>query len=162
MVKNIIFLDIDGVLTFGNNFILNESKFRMIADMCEQYNIRIVLSSSWREFNYNDTIQSLQKNKLFNIIIPYIVGITPRVYRLSRTGEIELFIDYVKSNVTSSIFDKLYFKHKDNEILDIKFLIIDDEDIDHYYKDYHIQTNMFVGLEQEHINQIIKYFDNNE
>lgn len=160
MVKNIIFLDIDGVLTSGNNFILNESKFRMIADMCEQYNIRIVLSSSWREFNYNDTIQSLQKNKLFNIIIPYIVGITPRIYRLSRSGEIDLFIDYVKSNVSTNVYDNSYFKHPD-ETLNIKYLIIDDEELDSY-KENHIQTNMFVGLEQEHINQIIKYFNNYE
>jgi hypothetical protein len=160
MIKNIIFLDIDGVLTSGNNFILNESKFKMIADVCQQYNIRIVLTSSYREFSYKDTIKSLQQNKIFDIIIPYIVGITPRIYRLSRSGEIELFIDYIKFNVSTNVYDNSYFKHND-ETLNIKYLIIDDEESGSY-KENHIQTNMFVGLEEEHINQIIKYFNNYE
>lgn len=156
-MQKIIFLDIDGVLTSGNNFILSRDKFQIIADLCKTSGIRLVLSSSWRNFEWANTVKELSSGsnaELFNIIIPYIVGITPRNYHLSRGGEIELFLDYIKTGAFPHLYDTGYFNGED-----IDYIIVDDAEVEPYQYSHHIKTDMFTGLEEEHIIKIVKYFN---
>ena len=133
---NVIFLDIDGVLNSerlmdrrlseGIEFDcdpecyhnIDEIEVNRLSEFCEEYNVKIVLSSSWRCWNLEDTIEDLSQSryKYIHPIIKYIVGVTPRLYvekangswdHLDRGYEIKKYLD----------------NHKDIE----EYIIIDDD-----------------------------------
>lgn len=85
-----------------------KDKFQMIADLCKNTGIQLVLSSSWCNFEYINTIKELESGinaDFFKIITPYIVGIIPRNYHLSRCGEIDLFLMCIQANTFQYLYD---------------------------------------------------------
>lgn len=127
----VIFLDIDGVLnserlmnrrlqegfeydcddeTYHN---IDEIEVQRLANFCEENNVKIVLSSSWRYCNLEDTIEYLGKSlyKHIHPIIKHIIGVTPRLYtkiengswyHLDRGYEIQKYLDN-HSNITNYV-----------------------------------------------------------
>jgi hypothetical protein len=148
----VIFLDIDGVLnseTFaiwcyhnnsfiqegGSNFI-NPKVVKLITDLCEEHDVKLVISSSWRLYDLESTIDDFKRYRDLVPLIPYIVGVTPRVLDdrvwQKRGEEIE---DYLN-------------KHTEVE----NYCIIDDDsDMLEEQLSHFLRTNYHEGLTKNHI-----------
>ena len=90
----VIFLDIDGVLNSekfakycyenpefvengGSNWV-DPYSVLWVLQLCKELDLKIVLSSSWRLWDLNSTIDELNKYRDLKPLIPYLVGVTPR------------------------------------------------------------------------------------
>lgn len=101
----IIFLDFDGVITIPPKWNLNANKIKLIKKLVEETNAKIVISSSWRHSNLEDTIKSIigytkkcPKTKMFYWLIDNIYDITPhfcdnKYKNTGRGGEIQTWLD---------------------------------------------------------------------
>lgn len=107
----VIFLDIDGVLNSDNYMhelidknvleyendvyqFIDENSVKIIVDLCKTYDVKLVITSSWRHFTLDSTLQyfKTERNKKIHSLIPYIIGITPRLYIENKFGGYE-FLD---------------------------------------------------------------------
>ena len=141
----IIFLDIDGVL--NNREVFNRKKsqgFRVWDEKCvdrlnritDETGAKIVVSSTWRR---SEDLYSAIKNEM---------GITGEI--IGKT------IDYIHHSSTE--------KQRGDEIQEwlsqyvevIKFVIIDDDSDMAHLMDRLIQTETFIGLTDEHVEEAIK------
>ena len=152
----IIFLDIDGVLNSRKYIIehkdelkdrihvIDPSKVEMIRKLIDKHDdLRIVISSSWRKRNVQDTVEFLLKHGLESIT-DAIIGVTPRSICGGRGEEIKWFIDNVNSDKIGDFIREPF------EIDD--YVIIDDDDFDllDYQKDTHLLKTTFEdGLDYE-------------
>ena len=137
--KNIIFLDVDGVLnnfhSLADGIFIIPEKCKMIERLCKEHNAKIVISSTWR---YGETLKSLQKFfGRVGINEEYIIGLTPE-YGTTRGDEIYPWLI-------------------DNPDKWTKYIIIDDDD-DFYdiQKTRHIQTDMRTGFCWKHYDKAVK------
>ena len=90
----VIFLDIDGVLNSeefarwchefpdfvregGSNWV-DPNAVLMITSLCKDYNVKLVISSSWRMFDVQSTIDCFKNYRDLTPLCKYIVGVTPR------------------------------------------------------------------------------------
>lgn len=152
----VIFLDIDGVLnsedlarkriadfrgwndTTNTKFydFIDENAVKLISDLCEQYNIKLVISSSWRLSTLEKTIDDFSSDYmlLLHPLVPFIIGITPRVESQIRGEEIAIYLQQ-NSNITD-------------------YCIIDDSDMLKEQTSNFVQTSFWHGLTNEHIPKI--------
>jgi hypothetical protein len=135
----IIFLDIDGVLNsfkslkeFGTYKILDGQNIDCLNAIIEHTQGKIVISSSWRLQYTLEELQTILEKYGFNYCNS-IIGYTP----LDKFREIEI---------------EKWLKEYGNT----KFLIIDDSNNFSKYQNHLIQTSFSKGLQNKHINQIIK------
>ena len=80
--KKIIFLDIDGVLNISESIVehnnkyfsdMDEDKINYLNNICKKFNIKIVLSSSWRDNNsIEDTNDFFKYKGIKNKIVDYV------------------------------------------------------------------------------------------
>lgn len=156
---NIIFLDIDGVLSseifFTNNYYKQNKGFidpialdKLIL-LLNENNYKIVLSSSWRMDSVFSTLEYF-KTANFGVnkgilmkLEPYLVGVTPFIVKnnkhLSRGTEIQKFIE--ENNIKNYV------------ILD------DDEDMLESQKNNFIHIDNYYGIQDKDLNNIKKLFD---
>lgn len=104
----IIFLDFDGVITtLKSNWKLDNEKMTMIKEICDETGAKIVISSSWRRYNLEQTLISLEKEVPKFILSEYVIGVTGRCYgfkygnaekhiSIERGNEIKIWIDECK------------------------------------------------------------------
>ena len=157
----VIFLDIDGVLNNGkesrlqpiwSNKLMNKdtifshmvspSNFKPVLDLfnyCFNHDIKICVSSSWRELTRTNHLDGLRYYFGYYLIDKIYVGITPIIrYPSGRGDEI-----------------REYMKDKTIE----KYIIIDD-DYDRSFKGLSvITTNFNKGLTERHVLKIKEYFE---
>lgn len=143
----IIFLDIDGVLNseslvnklyhngikeYGDDGVYNfidENIVDKLVNLCKTYDIKIVISSSWRHFYYEATIKEFKSStyKKIHPLISYIIGQTPRIYipnengyheQVCRGKEIEEWISRVGESFKP---DKYVILDDDSDMLDYQF-----------------------------------------
>ena len=133
IVDKVIFLDIDGVLNNckwadiywhavrglssdmskedceGLTDLTDPVATNILFDILEKTGAYIVLSSSWRRWSIQETLQEFATTRhiLFRKLVPYIVGVTARYQgpRKLRGEEIQDFIDSVNNNTIDK--DKL-------------------------------------------------------
>lgn len=164
---NIIFLDIDGVFnserladrlvsqgcTEANHDFIDLNELTKFIYFINKYNIKIVISSSWRIDGYKETCDYL-KDTLMSPIIPYVIGVTPRSQSGFRGTEIDFFIYANKVN-----HEQYSFLMKDAQYITIDnyCIIDDDDDMTDKQKQYHfVQTNLLEGLTEKHYPKIKK------
>lgn len=137
---------------------------RKICKICEETDARIIISSSWRTFDYNTTVQNLSKYRDFEQLIPYIVGITSRYNTgCSRGDEIQYLLNDIRKHhyehecPTKSLFIK------DVEIVEEpKYVIIDDDyDMLNHQMKYFMRTDFICGIIDEQCEVIIDFFKGN-
>ena len=150
---NVIFLDVDGELTYSdyeneNTANIDIEKVLLLKEICDKTHSKVVISSSWRgSENYTPRIYyiliDILKQNNIEVIgdIPYIKS----KYGISRAAEIQQYI---------------------NEHDIDNFVILDDEDWNwsEYGFDKHwIQPTWFDngGLKSEHVIQAINIMNNN-
>ena len=160
----VIFLDIDGVLNsinymhklidknvheYENNIyqFIDEESVDIIKHICQQYNIKLVITSSWRHFDLDSTIDyfNQEENKKLHPLIPYIIGVTPRLW--------------IENNYGGSKFlDRGYeIKKYLNEHKDITQFVIIDDDTDMLPEqfEYCVFIDNEFGLNKNHIPKIL-------
>ena len=144
-----LFLDIDGVLNSFDDynmtgkeflkklndisFILSKKQIRLLNNIVEEYDPKIVLSSYWR------TRYKLEEiNKMFrdNGFLGQIIGMTDEngVEHKDRWSQIKRYID----------------KHKIKN-----FIILDDDSLGNEAYN-HIKTDSYIGLQNTHLKEINK------
>ena len=166
MKTNIIFLDIDGVLnseTFGHNefirtgkpsstmyFVDPEAVARLEKLLNERDDLKLVISSSWRGFSFNDTVKLLNKTKI-STLTKFVVGVTPRNSK-PRGEQIKQFIELANKwdkdniNITQLIPEKIEIKN---------YIILDDDsDFLPEQMNNFVKTSWKFGLLDEHIEKI--------
>ena len=153
----VIFLDIDGVLnsedlarkrianfrgwndTTNQKFydFIDENAVKLISDLCEQYNVKLVISSSWRLSTLEKTIDDFSSDYmlLLHPLVPFIIGITPRVESQIRGEEIAIYLQH-NSDITDYC------------------IIDDDSDMLKEQTSNFVQTSFWHGLTNEHIPKI--------
>lgn len=172
---NIIFLDIDGVM---NSDQYNRWKYKnhmrakgfgsidprecyRMARFCEKYNIKLVISSSWRNGNsWKETYEEFMEEGFkdlpyrhhgMKVLAPYIVGVTPYAESRHRGQEIQYFFDIV---------DGKYPKYKKVMKEDFNILswciIDDDDDMLEYQKKNFVQTNPLIGITRKDYKKVLK------
>lgn len=143
----VIFLDIDGVLNSeefaiwcnefpdfvregGSNWV-DPKAVRMITSLCEEHDVKLVISSSWRLFDTTSTIEHFKNYRDLTPLCKYIVGVTPRnsddrIWE-SRGEEIQQYLD----------------SHPEVE----NYVIVDDDnDMLESQKDHFVRCNYVFGL----------------
>ena len=128
----VIFLDVDGVLNSeefacwchefpdfvregGSNW-ADPIAVRMITSLCEEHDIKLVISSSWRMFDVKSTIDCFKNYRDLTPLCKYIIGVTPRntndqVWE-DRGEEIQHYLD------THPEIDNYCIVDDDNDMLD--------------------------------------------
>lgn len=145
---NVLFLDIDGVLNSGEWYEKNKKQidsesgmfWRSVAELdpaacalinqfCEDENLKIVISSTWRKLHDVHKIEAMfNKKGLF----AEIVGTTPNINNAPRGREIETFI-------------------KNHPSLQIEKYVILDDDADMLAGQPFVRTMWSIGLQADDI-----------
>lgn len=140
---NIIFLDIDGVLSdYDSGYNISAEKIEMLRKIMDETSAKIVMSSSWRYGTLEET-----KKKYYNLpFINDLIGVTPRFSLFD--GD-----DYF------SIPRGVEIKHwltKHEEEVDNYVILDDDLDMLLEQKDNFVHTDTYKGLSEDDMIQAIK------
>ncbi len=137
-IENILFLDYDGVINtdlynYGQEP-FNQACMMNVEKLCKEYDLKIVVTSSWRE--YNDYPEYLRKSGLSEEI--EIRGCT-EILHMFREDEIK---DYLKNHI---------YIHK--------FVILDDIKDLGDLEQYHVCTEFDKGFDEEKYLEAKKILD---
>lgn len=173
----ILFLDIDGVLNSdkyskwchtdegkeysnnGGNLFIDKDAVKLIEEFCERYNVRIVISSSWRELSFEVTKKAFEQYRDLNCLIKYIVGITPRRYNKGRVrgDEIDDFITHIgftNNIVYKQFYDDSFFTSNENKDTIDYCIIDDDNDMLPYQMNNFVRIDSLYGLTEDDVDKI--------
>lgn len=168
-MKKIIFLDIDGVLATSEflhqgQWALATKKQLLFKRILDQTNAEIVLSSSWRKHNLEETKQHMEKHGfMFN---DKLIGVTIRAYQWIEKG-VHLSIPRgveIKQWIDTHI-------HSDNGInyqrkklgIDYQYVIIDDDcDMLLEHQDNFVRTDSEKGLTEKDVEKAIEILNNKD
>ena len=177
-MKNIriLFLDIDGVLNSeeyakwcytddgkqylaeGGDIFVDRNAVNLIKRLCDEHDVRIVISSSWRVISLSATIKSFEEYKDLKCLNKYIVGITPKYHseNLIRGDEINDFYNNIRHFDLCNydkFYDRKYFSNKD--FTDIIYCIVDDDtDMLRFQKCHFIKIDNRTGITEKDINKV--------
>ena len=142
-IDKIIFLDVDGVLNHnawykwvishpeflknGGHKNIDPRSVEKIIKICDETGARIVMSSSWRLWEFYQTLKNLNRIRDLRPILDYMVGITERTENRFRGQEIKYFLNNCrKGNFMTANGNNL--KKADIEFAQFpKYIILDDE-----------------------------------
>lgn len=85
-MKKCIFLDFDGVITtLKSNWTIDNKKMELVKRICDETGAKIVISSSWRRYTLEQTIESITQRQIEKghtpFLMPeYVIDITARMY----------------------------------------------------------------------------------
>ena len=166
----VIFLDIDGVLNSVEFNIwkkdnkvkcgsINPKECQRLDKFCTEYDIKLVISSTWRNGNsYIECITDF-KNEIkdepgLELIIPHIVGVTPYSKSRHRGQEIQYFFDIAAGKYPE------YKKVMKEDFAISEYCIVDDDSdmLDTQMSNF-VQTNTWKGITENDyikIKQILK------
>lgn len=153
-MNKIIFLDFDGVVTtLKSHWHLDKEKMEMVKQICDATGAKIVISSSWRRYTLEQTIELITTKQIESGFEPFlfpelVIDVTARMYAfksgnretyygLYRGVEIEQWLSE-HQNVTNYV------------ILD------DDSDMLLCQKQNFIKTHTFRGISKRDVERAIK------
>ena len=166
----IIFLDVYGVLIHKNcynreNLNIDEEKVKILKQIVEKTNAKIVLSSTWKNSYQKNTAPNKNRYEVLeNILNRNGLEIYDRV---PGKKPVPLSESQIKSKTYKKVTSKYNpYTRRSGEIKDYlenhqiqSFLIIDDRDFDWKFFGYHkhlIRTTRKKGLLKKHIKKAIK------
>lgn len=150
----IIFLDFDGVITTAESrWMIDPHKCKMIKTICDATDAKIVISSSWRRNNLEQTIEEITNeetvygNQPFTIL-ERVVGVTNRMYSCKYGVADERY------GVCRGVeINRYIVEHPDIT----NYVILDDDsDMLLTQKDNFIQTNWHYGISDKDVIKAIK------
>ncbi len=143
MNNRVLFLDIDGVLNsrIYYKYIYKPedggSRFDpycviLVKKLVEEFSLKIVISSTWRDGGMKRLINELNENKFMDYL--HEDWLTPVVRPANRGKEIELWLD----------------NHSEVK----EYIILDDnENLLEHQRDKFVKTSIYLGMVQERYNQ---------
>lgn len=150
----VIFLDFDGVITTVlSNWKLDKKKMDMVKQICDATGAKIVVSSSWRRYTIEQTIELIttkQKEKhCQHFLYPeYIIDITARMYGFKSGNREEHFGLYRGVEI-----EQWLSEHQDVT----NYVILDDDtDMLLCQKNNFIKTNAYSGICKKDVEKAIK------
>ena len=169
VMEKIIFLDIDGVLATpeylkDGQWALNPEKQKLIGEILDKTNAKIVLSSSWRHNTLEKTKEHMaSEGFLFN---DKLIGVTIRAYQwLERGTGIHLSIPRgveIKQWIDTHIHSDNGRNWEQKKLgQDFTYVILDDDDdmlLEH--KNNFIHTNGEIGLTEDDVSRAIQILNN--
>lgn len=181
-INKIIFLDIDGVInhTAWYNWVRQHPEFlkdgghknidpksvEKIINICNQANAYIILSSSWRWHNFEQTIKKLSSIRDLRPILDRMVGVTLRTDERERGKEIKYFLNDCRKNHFNSEFNTWnpLIKSKIKISNFPKFVILDDDNFDILEEQlpFFIHVNDKVGITDEDIDKAVKILNESD
>lgn len=167
----VIFLDVDGELTYSNyenseTANIDIEKVKLLKEICDKTDAKVVISSSWRGTEnytpriYNTLIDILTSNDI------EVLGDTPHL-----PTEFEGDVSDIVASTTLEALSHFKFKYGTGRAAEIQkwisehevdnFVILDDEDFDwsdYGYENNWIQPTWFGdgGLKREHVDKAIE------
>lgn len=174
----LLFLDIDGVLNSeqytnwcyteegkeylknGGDLFVDKNAVKLIEELCIDYGVKLVISSSWRVLTLEATKQEFNNYKDLKCLSKYIVGITPKYYDNDsiRGNEINDFLTHVENtNIRTydMLYDREYFDFDENDNFSIGYCIVDDDDdMMEYQKDNFVKIDNYTGITEKDIEKI--------
>lgn len=149
-MKKILFLDFDGVITtLKSRWCLCPKKLELLRQVVDNEDVYIVISSSWRKDNIENTIKSLidKENPYCNgIEFPFcdkIIGVTKRILS-NRMSERPIRGEEIKLWLRDNINNEPY-----------RYCILDDDiDILDEQLPYFVNTNWEEGLLVEDVEKV--------
>ena len=180
-INKLIFLDIDGVLNNttwfnwcykhpefekeGGDRNINPDCVKKINDICYKTGAYIVLSSSWRLWSFEVTINNLKAYRDLKPILNKFVGITPRNEEsyFSRGEEITYFLNCCRK--------RNFYTVDGNQLVDKKYsfnqfpkYVIIDDDNDFLYNQvsFFIKTDFENGITDKDVESAIKILNEND
>lgn len=150
----VIFLDFDGVITtYKSQWRLDKDKMLLIKRICDETDAKIVISSSWRCVNLEDTIKYITDTSYFFVPTPFIpiervVGVTSMIYYF-KCGERDVHFGIPRG----CEIQRYLIEHTDID----KYVILDDDsDMLLEQAPYFIQTDSVEGITEEDAEKAIK------
>ena len=168
----VVFLDVDGVLTYSNyrnpeTSDIDVEKVKLLKEICDKTNAKVVISSSWKGTRnrvphiYSTLLKVLSDNDIS------VIGNTPYVELLFEDD------DFMKTNkpIPLIAFLKAKVKHGTGRAAEIekwinennpeRFVVLDDENYDwaeYNYENNWVQTTWDDdgGLKKEHVEMAIR------
>lgn len=157
-MQKIIFLDFDGVITtMATRYALCPHKCALLQQIIDRTGAKIVVSSSWRGEDAEDTIADLKKiPTCFKPFVPSwvdeIIGVTIRSYRYIRDG-IHLGIPRgveIKQWIDTHMHRDENGKYQRKKIgVDYQYIILDDDsDMLLEHAEHFIHTDGLLGMSE--------------
>lgn len=150
----VIFLDFDGVITTeASEWRLDTNKMFLVKRICDETNSKIVISSSWRRFTLEDTLNMFSEYEQSGREVPfilkeYVVGVTNRMYAF-KEGNIHSHFGLPRGCEIS----RYLTEHKDIS----KYVILDDDtDMLLEQAPYFINTNWGLGISEQDVEKAIE------
>lgn len=172
-ISKIIFLDVDGVLNHNSwyKWVMSHPEFlkeggdknidprsvERIVKICDETGARIVMSSSWRLWEFNQTLKNLNRIRDLRPILDYMVGITERTEDRFRGQEIKYFLNNCrKGNFITANRNNL--KKADVEFVQFpKYIILDDDtDMLEEQESVFLHIDDRVGITHKDVEKAIK------
>jgi hypothetical protein len=150
----VIFLDFDGVITtLKSNWTIDDKKVELVKEICDITGAKIVISSSWRRYTLEDTIEDITKQETVRGHKPFpypdlIVDVTSRMYGFKYENKEPCY------NVCRGVeIDRWLWEHKDVT----NYVILDDDsDMLLSQKEHFIKTHALNGISKKDVEKAIK------
>lgn len=172
IVDKIVFLGIDGVL---NSEELADKCFNKLVsdDICDSdvdpdainrlmkflddTNAKIVLSSSWRSLNVQSTILEFSTHELLKKLIPYVIGVTPRLHKyIKRGNEIAYWMNMISIDY-DTLAKRGYILENVKLSKNYRYVIVDDSDM--LRGQNFVQIDFQIGLTDEDVNEMKAFLE---
>lgn len=153
-MNKIVFLDFDGVITtLKSNWTIDNEKVELVKQICDATGAKIVISSSWRRYTLEQTIEAITTQETVYGHNPfpypeYIVGITSKMFGLKYADEKTCY-----SLCRGVEIDRWLWEHEDV----INYVILDDDsDMLLSQKKHFIKTHALRGISKRDVEKAIK------
>lgn len=153
-MKKCIFLDFDGVITtLKSNWAIDNEKVELVKQICDATGAKIVISSSWRRYTLEATIESITKQETVyrHKAFPYpdlIIDITSRMYGF-KYGNKEKHYGLCRGVE----IDRWLWEHEDVT----NYVILDDDsDMLLCQREHFIKTHALRGISKRDVIKAIK------
>jgi len=162
----LLVLDIDGVFcTFRSHFgagkyggmmtAWDRESCGMVRFLCNKFNFKIVISSTWRLPKHRPIlIQRLKENKLYEFLLPTKIRYTPCFKNMQSAPPQYWDSDFNLREIEIREWLRIWRNKLDIE----EFFVIDDDSC-RVFDFRWIQTNMQNGFSVEHFEKIYNYFE---
>lgn len=150
----VIFLDFDGVITtLKSNWTIDDKKVELVKEICDITGAKIVISSSWRRYTLEATIEAITKQETVRGHKPFsypdlIVDVTSRMYGF-KYGNKETHYGICRGVE----IDRWLWEHRDVT----NYVILDDDsDMLLSQKKHFIKTHALRGISKADVEKAIK------
>ena len=153
-MNKVIFLDFDGTITtLKSNWTIDNEKVELVKQICDETGAKIVISSSWRRYTLEQTIEAItnQESVYGHNPFPYpeyIIDITSRMYAFKH-GNKETHYGLCRGVE----IDRWLWEHEDVT----NYVILDDDsDMLLRQKEHFIKTHALRGISKRDVEKAIK------